>query len=109
MAFLYYRPISSYLQTRNELGARRAQVVALRAEKARLERRLERTRSDAALATIAGGAHRVGRTEPPTAAAGVSLDGAGDQFGGRLRSSSSDPGLRSAVSTQWAIVLTVES
>ena len=61
MAFLYYRPISSYLQTRNELGARRAQVVVLRAEKARLERRLERTRSDAALAREA---RRIGYVKP---------------------------------------------
>lgn len=50
MSFLYFRPISSYLQTRSELGARRAQVVVLRAEKARLERRLARTTSEAALA-----------------------------------------------------------
>ena len=45
MAFLYYRPLASYLETRSELGARRAQVVALRAEKVRLERRLARTRA----------------------------------------------------------------
>ena len=38
MAFLYYRPLASYLETRSELGARQAQVVALRAEKVRLER-----------------------------------------------------------------------
>ena len=61
MAFLYYRPISSYLQTRSELGARRAQVVALRAEKARLERRLARTTSDAALAREA---RRIGYVKP---------------------------------------------
>ena len=50
MAFLYYRPLASYLETRSELGTRQAQVVALRAEKSRLERRLARTTSDAALA-----------------------------------------------------------
>ena len=61
MAFLYYRPLSSYLQTRNELGARRAQVVALRAEKVRLERRLARTTSDAALAREA---RRIGYVKP---------------------------------------------
>ena len=55
MAFLYYRPISSYLHTRSELGDRRAQVAALRAEKARLERRLARTMSDAALRARPGG------------------------------------------------------
>ena len=61
MAFLYYRPISSYLQTRSELHSRRAEVVALRAEKARLERRLERTLSDEALAREA---RRIGYVKP---------------------------------------------
>jgi len=61
MAFLYYRPISGYLQTRSELDARRAQVVALRTEKARLERRLARTTSDAALAREA---RRIGYVKP---------------------------------------------
>jgi cell division protein FtsB len=61
MAFLYYRPLSTYVQTRNELGARRAQVVALRAEKSRLERRLARTTSDAALAREA---RRIGYVKP---------------------------------------------
>jgi cell division protein FtsB len=61
MAFLYYRPLSTYVQTRNELGARRAQVVTLRAEKARLERRLARTTSDAALAREA---RRIGYVKP---------------------------------------------
>ena len=61
MAFLYYRPLSTYLHTRSELGARRAQVVVLRQEKARLERRLERTTSDAALAREA---RRIGYVKP---------------------------------------------
>ena len=61
MAFLYYRPISSYLETRSELGTRRGQVVALRAEKVRLERRLARTTSDAALAREA---RRIGYVRP---------------------------------------------
>jgi cell division protein FtsB len=61
MAFLYYRPLASYVETRNELGTRRAQVVALRAEKARLERRLVRTTSDAALAREA---RRIGYVKP---------------------------------------------
>jgi cell division protein FtsB len=61
MAFLYYRPLMSYLETRSELGSRRAQVVALRAEKGRLERRLERTTSDAALAREA---RRIGYVKP---------------------------------------------
>ena len=61
MAFLYVRPISSYVHTRSELGARQAQVVTLRAEKARLERRLARTMSDAALAREA---RRIGYVKP---------------------------------------------
>ena len=61
MAFLYYRPISSYLHTRSELGDRQAQVASLRAEKARLERRLARTMSDAALAREA---RRIGYVKP---------------------------------------------
>ena len=61
MAFLYYRPISSYLQTRNELGVRRAQVVALRAEKAQLERTLASTTSNAALLREA---RRIGYVRP---------------------------------------------
>jgi hypothetical protein len=61
MAFLYYRPLASYLETRNELGTRRAQVVALRSEKGRLERRLARTTSDAALARES---RRIGYVKP---------------------------------------------
>ena len=61
MGFLYYHPLASYLETRSELGARRAQVVALRAEKVRLERRLARTMSDAALAREA---RRIGYVKP---------------------------------------------
>jgi cell division protein FtsB len=61
MGFLYYHPLVSYVETRNELGARRAQVVVLRAEKARLERRLARTTSDAALAREA---RRIGYVKP---------------------------------------------
>jgi cell division protein FtsB len=61
MSFLYYRPLSSYLQTRSELSVRQSQVAALRAEKARLERRLARTTSDAALAREA---RRIGYVKP---------------------------------------------
>jgi len=61
MAFLYYRPIASYVETRSERETRMDQVVALRAEKARLERRLARTTSDAALARDA---RRIGYVRP---------------------------------------------
>jgi cell division protein FtsB len=50
MAFLYYQPISSYLQTRSQLSDRRAEVAALSVEKARLEKRFALTTSDAVLA-----------------------------------------------------------
>jgi cell division protein FtsB len=61
MAFLYYRPLASYVGTRSELETRRAQVAALRVEKVRLERRLARNTSDAALAREA---RRIGYVKP---------------------------------------------
>ena len=61
MGFLYYRPISTYRETRNERAARVEQVVALRAEKLRLERRLARATSAAALARDA---RRIGYVRP---------------------------------------------
>ena len=61
MAFLYYRPLASYLETRSELGTRRGEVATLRTEKVRLERRLARTTSDAALAREA---RRIGYVKP---------------------------------------------
>jgi hypothetical protein len=38
--YLYYRPISSYLETRNDLATRRAEVENLRLVRAELELRL---------------------------------------------------------------------
>jgi cell division protein FtsB len=38
--YLYYRPLSSYLETRGELAARQAEVESLRVVKAGLEERL---------------------------------------------------------------------
>ena len=61
MAFLYYRPISSYLQTRTSSARGGRRSCALRAEKARLERRFARTTSDAALAREA---RRIGYVKP---------------------------------------------
>lgn len=37
---LYYRPLASYVETRRELAARQAEVAALEATRASLERRL---------------------------------------------------------------------
>jgi cell division protein FtsB len=39
-AYLYYQPLSSYFDTRHDLGAQRAEVEVLRAAKTRLEQRL---------------------------------------------------------------------
>jgi hypothetical protein len=38
--YLYYRPIASYVETRNDLATRRAEVESLRLVKAELELRL---------------------------------------------------------------------
>jgi hypothetical protein len=38
--FLYYRPLDSYVDTRRELAASRAEVATLRVTKERLEQRL---------------------------------------------------------------------
>lgn len=50
VAFLYYQPLSKYLDTRAALNARSAEVAELRAERARLQGRLEASTSPAALA-----------------------------------------------------------
>jgi len=40
VAFLYWKPAHTYFRTKHELDARNAQVQLLRAEKARLEKRI---------------------------------------------------------------------
>lgn len=40
MAFLYWKPLHTYMNTKGELQARKAEVVQLRDEKARLEKRI---------------------------------------------------------------------
>jgi type II secretory pathway component PulJ len=40
VAFLYWKPLHSYASTKSELQVRRAQVAALEAEKAKLERKI---------------------------------------------------------------------
>ncbi len=40
VAFLYWKPLHTYMNTRGELQARQAEVVQLRDEKARLEKRI---------------------------------------------------------------------
>jgi hypothetical protein len=49
MAFLYYQPIASYLETRQQLSERRSEVIGLRAQKVRLEKRRELSVSTVAL------------------------------------------------------------
>lgn len=48
--FLYYQPLSSYVETRASLNQRAAEVRVLRAEKTRLEARLADSATVAALA-----------------------------------------------------------
>ena len=50
VAFLYYQPLSSYLQTRSELNERAAEVQRLREARTRLQTRLADSETVAALA-----------------------------------------------------------
>jgi cell division protein FtsB len=61
VAFLYYRPLSSYVETRATLNERAAEVRSLREEKARLEQRLADSSTTAALAREA---RRMGLVRP---------------------------------------------
>ena len=61
MGFLYMRPISSYLETREQLSERRTEVATLRAERARVVARLERATS---LDELARAARRIGFVRP---------------------------------------------
>jgi Septum formation initiator len=61
VAFLYYRPLISYVQTRGDLDRRRADVAGLRAERATLERRLARSTS---IASLRREARRIGFVRP---------------------------------------------
>lgn len=61
VGFLYVRPIDSYLETRNQLDQRRAEVETLRAERARLQTRLEEATSVEGLARQA---RRIGYVRP---------------------------------------------
>ena len=61
VAFLYVRPISSYLETRQQLHERRAEVATLRQDRARVVARLERATS---LDELARAARRIGYVRP---------------------------------------------
>lgn len=61
VAFLYYKPLTTYLDTRGQLAARHAEVAELRAERQRLETRLALTTSTDVLAREA---RRIGYVRP---------------------------------------------
>ena len=61
VAFLYYHPLRSYLETRRELQARAAEVELLAARKRQLEHRLAVQTSDPALLREA---RRLGYVKP---------------------------------------------
>jgi Septum formation initiator len=60
-AYLYYQPLSSYFETRNELTARRAEVQVLRVTKVELEQRLQ---SSTSLEATMREARRIGYVLP---------------------------------------------
>jgi cell division protein FtsB len=61
IGFLTYRPLSTYLETRDALEARRAEVATLTAQKADIEARVARSTS---LDALAREARRIGRVRP---------------------------------------------
>jgi cell division protein FtsB len=61
VAFLYYRPLSTYLDTRDQLASRRAEVASLRREKAKVDAAVLRAQS---LDALARQARRIGRVKP---------------------------------------------
>jgi cell division protein FtsB len=61
VAFLYWQPLSSYMQTRDDLARRQREVAELRAEKALLEQRVDRSTS---LVVLAQQARRTGLIRP---------------------------------------------
>jgi cell division protein FtsB len=61
VAFLYYRPLTSYFHARHELAHAQSELSTLRARQARLERRLAaRTSTD----TLVREARRLGYVKP---------------------------------------------
>ena len=61
LALLYYRPVRTYLETRDSLTQRRVEVAALAQRKQALEDALEQTRTGA---TLVRGARRLGLVKP---------------------------------------------
>ncbi len=61
VAYLYYRPLSSWTHTRGALAKRTSQVQVLEAQKATLEREVEQATS---LPQLARSARRIGLVRP---------------------------------------------
>jgi len=61
VAFLYYRPLTSYFERRGDVARAQAELRTLEAQQARLERRLLAQTSDA---TLMREARRLGYVEP---------------------------------------------
>lgn len=61
LGLLYYRPVRTYLETRDALAQRRSEVTALAQRKQALEDVLEQTRTGA---TLVRGARRLGLVKP---------------------------------------------
>jgi cell division protein FtsB len=61
VAFLYWKPTRTYLDTKRELQRRQAEVSVLRAQKAQLERRIRTSASGEALVREA---RRLGYVKP---------------------------------------------
>ena len=61
IAFLYYRPLRTYFETRDTLARREAEVRALEAKRRELERRLAQAASGE---TLAVQARRIGLVRP---------------------------------------------
>jgi cell division protein FtsB len=61
LAFLYWKPLHTYMRTKHELQTRKAEVHALQAEQARLERRIAAVGSSVQLVREA---RRLGLVKP---------------------------------------------
>jgi hypothetical protein len=61
VAFLYWKPLHSYLRTKHQLDTRQAEVHALRVEQTRLQKRLAAAGTDAQLIREA---RRIGLVKP---------------------------------------------
>jgi cell division protein FtsB len=61
VAFLYWKPAHTYLHTKHQLQARNAEVLSLRVEKSRLEKRIAQTATGGQLVREA---RRLGLVKP---------------------------------------------